>query len=167
MAAAPTVQSLASRVEAALPPGLTTNMRMFGGITFLLNGNMLCCASGKGLMVRVGAAAEATALKSPHASLCLGAGRPMAGFIMIEPRGLTRNRDIARWVSMARAYVETLPPKPQKTKRPKSTALSSWPVEKREHHGIIRARMRGQKPLYRQARKVESSIAQITKENIA
>lgn len=116
----PYKEALAARVGAAIPPGLTTNKRMFGGITFLLNGNMLCCASAKGLMVRVGAAAEATALKSPHATPCLGTGRPMAGFIMIEPVALVRDNDVAHWVSMARAYVETLPPKPQKTRQPKT-----------------------------------------------
>ncbi len=105
------IQTLAARVGAALPPGLTTNKRMFGGITFLLNGNMLCCASTKGLMVRVGAEAEARALESPHATPCLGAGRRMAGFIMIEPEGLTREADLVRWLSMAREHVERLPPK--------------------------------------------------------
>ncbi len=62
-------------------------------------------------MVRVGAEAEAKALESPHAAPCLGAGRRMAGFIMIEPEGLTRDAELKRWLSMARTYVETLPPK--------------------------------------------------------
>jgi TfoX/Sxy family transcriptional regulator of competence genes len=84
---------------------------MFGGITFLLDGNMLCCASRKGLMVRVGAAAESRALESPHASPCLGAGRRMPGFLIIEPSGLATESDLARWIRLARAYVETLPPK--------------------------------------------------------
>jgi len=103
------VQLLAIHVEAALPPKLATNKHMFGGITFLVKGNMLCCASKKGLMVRVGA--EAKALESPHAAPCLGAGRRMAGFIMIAPEGVRRDADLVRWLSMARAYVETLPPK--------------------------------------------------------
>jgi hypothetical protein len=90
---------------------------MFGGITFLLNGNMLCCASAKGLMVRVGAAAEAAALRSRHASPCLGAGRPMAGFIIVEPAGIAAESDLLRWLSVARAYVETLPPKVKVTRK--------------------------------------------------
>jgi TfoX/Sxy family transcriptional regulator of competence genes len=95
---------------------------MFGGVTFLLNGNMLCCASSKGLMVRVGAAAERGALESPHASPCMGTGRPMAGFIMIEHRGIARNNDLARWVEKARAYVETLPAKTKPNRKAKSTS---------------------------------------------
>jgi len=102
---------LAARVDGALPDGLASQKRMFGGITFLVKGNMLCCAARKGLMVRVGAEAEAKALESPHAAPCLGAGRRMAGFIMIEPEGLTRDAELKRWLSLARTYVETLPPK--------------------------------------------------------
>ena len=102
---------LASRAEDALPAGLATQMRMFGGITFLVNGNMLCCASRTGLMVRVGAAEEAQALASPFARPCLGAGRRMAGFIMVEPEGIATAADLKAWLAMARSYVEALPPK--------------------------------------------------------
>jgi TfoX/Sxy family transcriptional regulator of competence genes len=105
------VQVLAARVESLVEPGLLSSKRMFGGVTFLLNGNMLCSASPKGLMVRVGASAESRALESPHASPCIGAGRPMPGFIMVEHRGIARDSDLARWLEMARAYIETLPAK--------------------------------------------------------
>jgi TfoX/Sxy family transcriptional regulator of competence genes len=109
------VQALADRVEAVVPNDKLTSRRMFGGITFLLHGNMLCCASRKGLMVRVGAMAEPQALQSPYASPCLGAGRAMPGFILIEPAGLASERDLAHWVALAHAYVEKLPPKPDKS----------------------------------------------------
>jgi TfoX/Sxy family transcriptional regulator of competence genes len=84
---------------------------MFGGITFLMNGNMLCCASKQGLMVRVGRDAEEAALSQPFARPCLGAGRRMAGFVMVEPVGITESTALARWLEMARAYVNRLPPK--------------------------------------------------------
>jgi hypothetical protein len=83
------VHALATRVEALLPPESVNRIRMFGGITFMLNGNMLCCASANGLMVRVGAAARAAALESPHA--------------------MKKDADVAGWVSKARAFVDTLP----------------------------------------------------------
>ena len=102
---------LAARVDLALPDGLATQQRMFGGICFLIKGNMLCCASRSGLMVRVGAQAEEKALQSPFTRPCMGAGRKMPGFIMVEPAGLTKSADLKSWVAMARAYVETLPPK--------------------------------------------------------
>ena len=62
-------------------------------------------------MVRVGVAAEAQALESPFARPCMGAGRKMPGFVMVEPGGLSNSADLKSWVAMARAYVETLPPK--------------------------------------------------------
>ncbi|MGH9662501.1 MAG: TfoX/Sxy family protein [Bryobacteraceae bacterium] len=110
--------ALASRVENALVPLIPAQKRMFGGVTFLVNGNMLCCASKSGLMVRVGAAAEEEALASPFARPCMGAGRRMAGFIMVEPDGISSAADLKRWLAMARRYVEALPqkePKPART----------------------------------------------------
>jgi len=118
---------LATRVDDALPAGLATQKRMFGGITFLVSGNMLCCASRTGLMVRVGAAAEDAALASPFARPCLGAGRRMAGFIMVEPEGIATAANLKAWLDMARSYVEALPPKntvPGKRSRKKQRPLA-------------------------------------------
>jgi len=117
--------TLASRVEAAVPELNLTTKRMFGGVTFLLDGKMLCCASSKGLMVRVGADAEPLALESPHASPCLGTGRPMPGFIMIEPAGLTKDSDLERWIALARTYVEKLPKKPENHRAPSPAKATS------------------------------------------
>ena len=61
--------------------------------------------------MRVGAAAEPQALDRPHVRPCMGAGRRMPGFVMVEPAGLSTSADLKSWVAMARAYVETLPPK--------------------------------------------------------
>lgn len=102
---------LAERIRGLLPPGRVTEKRMFGGITFLMNGNMLCCASKQGLMVRVGKEAEAAALSQPFAQPCLGTGCRMAGFIMVEPAGIAESTALSRWLEMARAYVSRLPPK--------------------------------------------------------
>jgi hypothetical protein len=85
---------------------------MFGGVTFLVSGNMLCCVSKNGLMVRVGKDAEETALSRPHAAPCLGTGRRMAGFILVQPAGIESDVDLRSWLSLARAYVEPLPVKP-------------------------------------------------------
>src|SRR6266702_2977125 len=78
---------LADRVRDLLGNRPITAKRMFGGLTFLLSGNMLCCVSAKGLMARIGAAAEPAALAKPYAAPCLGSGRRMAGFILVEPPG--------------------------------------------------------------------------------
>lgn len=112
--------TLADQIDAHLPAGFAQRKAMFGGITFMHRGNMLCCTSRKGLMVRVGAENEPTALMSPYASRCLGAGRPMAGFVLIEPNGLIRDADVVSWLAMARRYVESLPEKTSKRERTSS-----------------------------------------------
>ena len=107
---------LSERIRCTLIGVPLSEKRMFGGVTFLHNGNMLCCASKKGLMVRVGKDAEPKALAKPAASRCSGAGRPMAGFIMIEPVGVSGDKELASWLKMALAYVSTLPAKEAKEK---------------------------------------------------
>lgn len=104
------MRDLVTRIRNVLPRG-TTEKRMFGGTTFLLDGNMLCCASSKGLMVRVGRDAESDALSRPNAQPCLGTGRRMAGFIMVGFRGLSDDSDLFAWLAMAMNYVSSLPPK--------------------------------------------------------
>ena len=64
-------QLLLERVRGFLPDVTVTEKRMFGGVTLMLNGNMLCCASKKGLMVRVGKEAEVKALKLPLRALAM------------------------------------------------------------------------------------------------
>ena len=105
------VRILAAHVESGLPPQYAVQKAMFGGFTFMHRGNMLCCATKKGLMLRVGAAAEAEALAAPFARPCDGAGRRMTGFVMVEAEGLAAAADLDRWLARARAYVETLPAK--------------------------------------------------------
>lgn len=107
---------LAERIRGCLDRPITAK-RMFGGLTFMLQGNMLCCVSGKGLMVRVGAAAEPEALTRPFVSRCLGAGRPMAGFLLVEHQGLTTDADLRAWLGRALDFVGRLPPKPAKGRR--------------------------------------------------
>ena len=68
-------------------------------------------------MVRVGAAAEAAALAKPYAAPCLGAGRPMAGFILVTRPGIAADSDLENWLDRALVYVEKLPPKKPKPAR--------------------------------------------------
>src|ERR1700730_14704753 len=104
------VEILAERVRAGIDRPIVAK-RMFAGLTFMLEGNMLCCVSTKGLMVRVGAAAESEALKRPLVARCLGTGRPMAGFLLVEPQGVAGDADLRAWLGLALAYVGDLPPK--------------------------------------------------------
>ncbi len=116
MASGTDVEILAERVRAHIDRPVVAK-RMFAGLTFMFDGNMLCCVSAKGLMVRVGAAAETEALKQPFVARCLGAGRPMAGFLLVEPRGVIDDGDLSGWLDRALAYVGTLPPKTAKPRK--------------------------------------------------
>jgi TfoX/Sxy family transcriptional regulator of competence genes len=91
--------------------------RMFGGVTMMFNGNMLCCVARDGLMVRVGVDGEAEALARPAAQSCMGTGRRMAGFVMVDYAGLSTARDVQSWLGLAHAYVKTLPAKAAKRKK--------------------------------------------------
>lgn len=86
--------------------------RMFGGITLMVNGNMLCCVARQGLMVRVGAAGEADALAHSGVQRCMGAGRPMVGFVMVDHAVLNTPQEVTAWLRRTYSYVKTLPPKP-------------------------------------------------------
>ena len=107
-------QTLAQRVRdtlaAAIGPGVGER-RMFGGLAFMRNGNMCCCVTGRGLMVRVGPDAYADALAQPHAGLMDLTGRPMRGWVLVAPAGLASDAGLTQWVARGAAFAATLPPK--------------------------------------------------------
>jgi TfoX/Sxy family transcriptional regulator of competence genes len=85
---------------------------LFGGLAFLLNGNMTVAASGQGgLMVRMDPDAADEALARPHASSFVMRGREMQGWIRVAPEGVRTARQIAPWVRRSLQFVRTLPPK--------------------------------------------------------
>ena len=89
-------------------------IRMFGGICFTLNGNMLVGTMKDGeLLARVGDAQEAAALARPGARRMNFTGREMKGFVMVAGDALS-DEALREWISMATAYVGPLPPKAAK-----------------------------------------------------
>ena len=89
--------------------------RMMGGLVFMVGGNMCVEASGRGgLMVRVGAEAQARVLKEPHVTPLTMRGRPMTGFVRVAPEGYRTAAALRKWVKRGLDHVETLPPKPAK-----------------------------------------------------
>ena len=84
---------------------------MFGGVGFLLNGNMACGVLKDRLIVRVGAENHATALARPHALTFDMRGRPMKGWVMVEAAGVATEQALKKWVLQGVAFVRTLPPK--------------------------------------------------------
>lgn len=105
---------LAGRVRAALAVPVT-EQAMFGGICFMLNGNMLVGASPRGLLVRVGKEGSDAALARPHARMMEQGGRSMAGYIVVANEGVARDKDLKAWLDLAVDHVKTLP---AKTKTP-------------------------------------------------
>jgi hypothetical protein len=83
---------------------------MFGGLTFMISGNVCCGVNGDELIVRLHPAREDEALARPHARPMDFTGRPMRGFITVHPDGLKGDR-LNRWVQEAVARAESLPPK--------------------------------------------------------
>jgi hypothetical protein len=87
---------------------------MFGGICFMLNGNMLAGASKRGLLLRVGKDAYGAAMKRPGTRPMEMRGRPMKGYLYVDPDKLG-DAALRDWLALALAFVKTLPKKPEKT----------------------------------------------------
>lgn len=88
--------------------------KMFGGLTFLVDGSMSVGINGDELMVRVGPEAYQEALSRPHARPMDFTGRPMRGFVQVAPAGFEEDADLSAWVALAIAYAETQPAKATK-----------------------------------------------------
>jgi TfoX/Sxy family transcriptional regulator of competence genes len=85
--------------------------RMFGGIVFLLAGNMSVGIRGDELIVRVGPEGSEEALRQPHTRPFDITGRPMKGWILVAAEGVRSERQIAAWVARGAGFARSLPPK--------------------------------------------------------
>lgn len=92
-----------------------SEVKMFGGVGFMLNGNMIAAASDRGLLVRVGEVGQAEALSRSGAQLMEMNGRVMKGYIRVK--GTLDARSVKSWLRLARAFVETLPAKKKSAKK--------------------------------------------------
>ena len=84
---------------------------MFGGVAFLLYGNMLVGVWKNSLVARIGPEAQQAALQKKHVSQFDITRRPMNGWVMIEPDGVESNAQLTGWIEQAKKFVEQLPPK--------------------------------------------------------
>lgn len=84
---------------------------MFGGVAFMINGNMAVGVSGDELMVRVGKEAHAEAVSRPGAKTSVMGTRPMTGWVMVDEQGFQSEEGLADWVGRGVGYAESLPPK--------------------------------------------------------
>ena len=84
---------------------------MFGGVAFMVRGNMACGVLEDGLIVRVGRERYEEAMMAPHTKPLDITGRPMTGWVIVEPSGYTSDEDIVGWVREGVDFALTLPPK--------------------------------------------------------
>lgn len=105
-------EELAARIEAILvgQPGLVSK-KMFGGVAFLIQGNMACGVHKDMLMVRVGPDGYDQAMQEPYTRQFDMTGRPMKGWVTVDPVGIAKQVDLERWVKTGLDFALTLPPK--------------------------------------------------------
>jgi len=106
-------EDLANRIRELIAgePGVTEK-RMFGGLAFLVAGNMSVASSGQGgLMVRVDPDETDALVAEPHARAFEMRGREMRGWLRVDAEGVRTKRQLESWVRRGVAYARGLPPK--------------------------------------------------------
>jgi hypothetical protein len=105
-------EALAARVQEVLGDNPEISERkMFGGIAFVLKGNMAVGVSGDELMVRIDPEDQEQALNQPAVRPFDMTGRPMKGWILVGPDGIAEDADLDSWVSKGLDFAGSLPPK--------------------------------------------------------
>ena len=106
-------EDLAERIRALLPDGPeVSEMKMFGGLAFLFNGNMSVAASGQGgLMVRCAPDQTEALLEEPGAEHLVMRGRAMDGWLRVGSEAVRDDAALERWVRRGVGYARSLPPK--------------------------------------------------------
>lgn len=106
-------EDLASRIRELVSSedGLTEK-RMFGGLAFMINGNMSVSASGQGgLLLRVDPDETDALVRKPHAHPFEMRGRTMRGWLRVDAEGVKTKRELQRWVRRGVSYARSLPSK--------------------------------------------------------
>lgn len=105
-------EKLAARVRAQLGKRRdVTEKKMFGGLAFLLRGNMCVGVHGSEMIVRLAPDETERALKSANTRRFDLTGRPMQGWILVELKGLATDATLGKWVATAVKFAESLPAK--------------------------------------------------------
>ena len=105
-------ESLALRIRRGLASRRDiAEKKMFGGIGFLLNGNMCCGVHGENMIVRLPPEETDAALRQPHTAVFDLTGRPMKGWILVGPDALGTANALEKWMNASVKYALSLPPK--------------------------------------------------------
>jgi TfoX/Sxy family transcriptional regulator of competence genes len=104
-------EDLVERVRGALAERAVVEKTMFGGVAFLLHGNMCCGVLRDDLIVRTFPEDAVAALEEPHVREFDVTGKAMTGWLLVGPAATASEEALRAWVERAVAFVETLPPK--------------------------------------------------------
>ena len=104
-------QKLADRIRSQLDGIPFIERKMFGGVGFLIGGNMACGVNKDDLIVRVEPERHGTLLKKPHAKPFDLTGKPMKGWLLVEAEGCKTEKQLGAWVKEGIEFASTLPPK--------------------------------------------------------
>jgi len=104
---------LAERIRAELQGLPIVEKKMFGGVGYMLNGNMACGILGDDMIVRVNVDEYETLLKRTHVKVFTmkGGPKPMKGWLMVEPKGCKTKKQLSAWVKEGVEFALTLPSK--------------------------------------------------------
>lgn len=104
---------LAERIRAEAQRLPVIEKKMFGGVGFMLNGNMACGILGDDMIVRVGLDNYENLLKRKHTKIFTmkGGPKPMKGWLMVEPDGYKTAKQLSAWIKIGVEFALTLPPK--------------------------------------------------------
>jgi len=106
-------EALADRIRELLAADAdVSEMKMFGGLAFVVGGNMAVAASGQGgVMVRVDPANSDSLVATTSARVVEMRGRPMRGWLRVETSDVRTRRQLVKWVLLGTTYARSLPPK--------------------------------------------------------
>ena len=106
----PYSEILDNKITSTISSRGTERKKMFGGTCYLINGNMMCGVYKDYLILRLGEKQAEDALRLPHVRQFDITGRPMKGWVMVEESGF-EGAALEKWLSKARHFAESLPPK--------------------------------------------------------
>src|SRR5258708_17128216 len=105
-------EKLAGRVRKLLAKRKAiAEKKMFGGVAFLLNGNMCCGIHGEEMIVRLDPEETDRALARPHTRIFDMTGRPMKGWILVKPAGAAGEATLSQWLRVGVSYAASRPAK--------------------------------------------------------
>jgi TfoX/Sxy family transcriptional regulator of competence genes len=102
---------IAERIRSQLDGLPIVERKMFGGVGFLLNGNMACGVHKDNLIVRIDPGKQDSLLKKSHAKPFDLTGKPMKGWLLIEADGVKTQKQLSAWVKEGVEFASSLPPK--------------------------------------------------------